>query len=241
MINHMIQYMKQLSGKLSPNVYTSVQHQSSASQMAYMRQLQKELKKESVLNKRFEELEVVVFDIETTGFYPDRGDKILSIGAVKVRGTALLEEEGFYSLVRHEDPLPQPVLAFTGIQQEDLFSAPTIEQVLEQFFYYVEGRTLVAHHSQHEKAFMQHVSWHVLRTNFIHRVIDTSFLIKVALPHQRLKTLDECCDFFDIPILTRHHALEDAKMTAQLWIKNVQRVKELGFHNLQDVYSELAK
>lgn len=237
----MIHYMKQLSGKLSPSVYTSVQQQSNAAQMAYMRQLQKEIKKESVLNKRFEELEVVVFDLETTGFYPDRGDKILSIGAVKVKGTSLVEDEGFYSLIHHEEQLSQPILEFTGIHQEDLLIAPKIEQVLEKFFQYVGGCPMVAHHSQHEKTFMQHVSWHILRTNFIHRVIDTSFLIKIASPQKSLTTLDECCHYFDIPILTRHHALEDAKMTAQLWIKNIQKVKELGFHTLQDVYTELAK
>ncbi len=237
----MIQYMKQLSGKLSPNVYTSVQQQSNAAQLAYVRQLQKELKKESVLNKSFDDLEVVVFDIETTGFYPDRGDKIISVGAVKVRGTTMVEDDGYYSLVHHDQPLTEEISALTGIQNEQLQSAPTIDQVLAKFYQYVEGRTLVAHHAQHEKAFMQHISWHVLRTNFIHRVIDTSFLIKLASPNESLVTLDECCQFFDIPLSTRHHALEDAKMTAQLWIKNVQKVQQLGFHTLQEVYAELAK
>ncbi len=233
--------MKQLSGKLSPNVYTSVQQQSNAAQLAYMRQLQKEIKKESVLNKRFEELEVVVFDIETTGFYPDRGDKILSVGAVKVKGTTVIEGDSFYSLVQHNEQLSDEVAALTGINREQLLGAPTIDQVLEKFFQYVKGRTLVAHHAQHEKSFMQHVSWHVLRTNFMHRVIDTSFLIKIATPDQSLKTLDECCQFFEVPISTRHHALEDAKMTAHLWIKNVQKVQQLGFETLQEVYTELAK
>ncbi len=237
----MIQYVKQLSGKLSPNVYTAVQQQSNAAQLAYMRQLQKELKKQSVLNQSFDDLEVVIFDIETTGFYPDRGDKIISIGAVKVKGTSMVDADGYYSLVHHDQPLSEEVASLTGLKSEHLQVAPTIDKVLDTFFKYVEGRTLVAHHAQHEKAFMQHVSWHILRTNFIHRVIDTSFLIKITSPNQSLVTLDECCHFYNVPISSRHHALEDAKMTAELWIRNVEKVQQLGFQTLQEVYTELAK
>ena len=58
----------------------------SQQQVAYLRQLQREMKVEETLHIPLTELNVIIFDIETTGFYPDKGDQIISIGAIKVKG-----------------------------------------------------------------------------------------------------------------------------------------------------------
>ncbi len=40
---------------------------------------------------------------------------------------------------------------------------------------------------------------------------------------------------------SRHHAKEDALMTAKLWRETIYFAKEAGFHTLRDVYTYLAK
>ncbi|WP_078556231.1 exonuclease domain-containing protein [Bacillus alkalicellulosilyticus] len=239
-MNQMVQFMKQLSGKLSPNVYTSVQQQNSASQVAFLRQLQRELKREDVLEIPLEQLQVVVFDLETTGFYPDKGDRILSIGAVKMNGLEILEDE-FYSLVHSEEAPSPEIEQLTGISKDQLVEAPPLQEVLESFYKFINRDTLVAHHARHEKNFMQHATWAVTRTSFQHRIVDTSFLTKIVSPEAELVTLEDCCHHHGIEITTRHHALADAIMTAKLWSENVKLIKEMGFKHLSDVYSALAK
>ncbi|UOE94006.1 exonuclease domain-containing protein [Alkalihalobacillus sp. LMS39] len=239
-MNQMVQLMKQLSGKISPNVYASVQQQNSASQVAFLRQLQRELKREDVLEIPLDELQVVVFDLETTGFYPDKGDKILSIGAVKMTGANPLEET-FYSLVHSQDQPSEEIEQLTGIKKEELQEAPPLERVLEQFYKFIQRDTLVAHHAKHERSFMQHATWSVTRTSFQHRIVDTAFLTKIVSPEKELVTLDECCRHFGIEVKNRHHALSDAVMTAKLWGENIQHIQQLGFQHLGDVYAALAK
>ena len=81
------------------------------------------LNQEDALNIPLHELNVVVFDIETTGFSPEKGDGILSIGATKMYGTTILEEDNFYSLVRYEKEIPEHIVQLTGITNEQVLEA----------------------------------------------------------------------------------------------------------------------
>ena len=240
-INNMVQFVKQLSSRLSPNMYTSIANRTDAASIAFLRQLQRELKREDVLDVPFKELKVVVFDLETTGFNPYKGDFILSIGAVKMIGNKVLESETFYSLVKSEVDLSEDIVELTGITKEQLMDAPPIEVVLKRFFQFVENDTLVAHHANHEKVFMDHLTWSILRSKFQHRILDTSFLTKIVEPESDLVTLCDLCMRYGIAIEKRHHALHDSIATAKLWGESVSSVQRLGFVNLGDVYSHLAK
>mgnify|MGYP001444754693 CR=1 FL=1 len=241
MMNPMVRFIKQLSGKLSPSMYTSVAHQTDPASIAFLRQLQRDVKAKDVLQIPFSELKVTVFDLETTGFHPQKGDKILSIGAVKMVGDQVMEDETYYSLVNCNEPLSEHVKNLTGICEGELAEAPSLEQVLKEFYQFIESQPLVAHHANHEKSFMQHATSSVLKLNFQHRIMDTSFLTKVVVPKKDLITLDDCCNHFGISIEKRHHALHDAIGTAKLWAEGVRLTQQLGFSNLSDVYAHLAK
>lgn len=241
-LNSMFQLIKLLGSKLNSNGFSSVAGQTDAASIAFIKQMQRDLKKENVLETPFSDLRVVVFDLETTGFYPHKGDRILSIGAVKMMGEQVLENEAFYSLVYSDQSLSDEIKKLTGIREQELKGASRIDQVLKEFYQFIKNDTLVAHHANHEKSFMQHITWSILKTNFQHRILDTSFLTKIVVPECRLVTLDECCEYFglDIDPDKRHHALEDAIVTAKLWAQNIRLIQEKGFKNLHDVYSYLA-
>ena len=85
-MNNMLRFVKQLSGRLSPSMYTSMAHQTDPASIAFLRQMQRDAKAQDVLKVPFSELKVTVFDLETTGFYPQNGDRILSVGAVTQGG-----------------------------------------------------------------------------------------------------------------------------------------------------------
>jgi len=241
LMNQMFHFVKQLSGRLSPSIYTSVANQADAASVAFLRQLQREIKAEDVLHIPFSELQVTVFDLETTGFYPQNGDRILSIGAVKLIGDQVLENETYYSLVNSKEPLSEEIKALTGISENELAEAPSLETVLREFYQFSKSHPLVAHHANHEKSFMQQATWSTLKMSFQHRLIDTSFLTNIVEPEKKLVTLDECCNHFGITIEKRHHALHDAIGTAKLWAACIRSAQNLGFSNLSDVYAHLAK
>jgi DNA polymerase III subunit epsilon len=239
-MNDMIQFIRQMSGKLGSNIYAGVQGQTSPQHISFLRQLQREMKEKNSLDSPLEDLKVVVFDLETTGFFPDKGDRIISIGAVKMTGSLIEDEQTFYSLVKSNLPLSEEIASLTNITDKQLSMAPDASEVLIQFFKFIRSRILVAHHSNHEKAFMQKMTKDLMRTNFKHRIIDTSFLIRLAYPLNKSLPLEQICLQCGVEVKNRHHALGDAFMTAQIWSHYLRKAQSMGFKNLREVYEHLA-
>jgi DNA polymerase III subunit epsilon len=231
------QFMKGIQGRFS----LSESRIQNSQQIAFMRQMQKEMKQESALSTPFEQLNVVVFDIETTGFYPELGDEIISIGAIRIKQGSICEKEVFYSLVQYNETLPEEIERLTGISSAKLKEAKPISEVLIQFFDFVNNDTLVAHHAKHEKNFLQNASWKLFRTPFKHRIVDTSFLYRIAEPELSMSRLEDLCEYNGIQVIDRHHALGDAKLAAKLWCAYIRRINELGCYTLGDVYERLAR
>lgn len=239
-MNDMLQFFRQISGKLGSGIYAGVQGQSNPQNISFLRQLQKEMRQKDSLESPLHELNVVVFDLETTGFYPDRGDQVISIGAVKMTGHKIKSTETFYSLVKSEVSLSEEISALTNIHNEDLQTAPPASEVLMQFFKFVNNHVLVAHHAKHEQCFMQKLSWDLFRTRFEHRIIDTSFLMRLSNPEIKSMPLEDVCKQCGIVIRNRHHALGDAVMTAEIWSHYLEIAQRLDYLNLREVYEYLA-
>jgi len=234
-------FMQILRGLQGKRTNASLGDIQNSQQMAFLRHLQKEMNQEDKLSISLQELNVVVFDIETTGFSPEKGDSILSIGAIKMCGTTILEEETFYSLIHYDQEIPREIVQLTGITNEQVKEAQQLADVFIKFIKFIQDCTLVAHHATHERNFMQHACSKLFRTPFKHRIVDTSFLFKVIEPQMNLVTLEDLCTHNGIPIIDRHHALGDAKMTAKLWSMYVEKAKQIGCETLNDVYSRYAR
>lgn len=84
----------------------------------------------------------VVFDTETTGLSPNLS-KVIEIGAIKYEDHK--EVDTFSMLINPKEKLSPFITSLTGIQDEDLRSADTIEVVLPLFLDFIEGYPLVAH------------------------------------------------------------------------------------------------
>ncbi|MCQ6281944.1 exonuclease domain-containing protein [Bacillus sp. EB600] len=242
-MNELFQFFKDMSGKFNSNIYAGIRGQSNPQHISFLRQLQKELNKKNNLDTPLETLKVVVFDLETTGFYPEKGDQAISIGAIKMCGATIEEgeEASFYSLIKSDKPIPNEISALTNIHNDELAAAPIALEVLLKFYKFINGSILVAHHSSHEKAFMQKMTWDILRTRFEHRLIDTAFLIRLFNSNMKSFTLDEVCKECGVEIKDRHHALGDAKMTAQIWSYYVRRAQKMGIVTLREVYEQITK
>ena len=234
-------FLQMLRGIQGKRVHGGIGGIQNSQQMAYLRHLQKEINKDDAMNTSLNELKVVVFDIETTGFSPEKGDSILSIGAIKMSGTSILEEQQFYSLIHYDQDIPKEIIQLTGITNDAVREAPSISNVLMSFFEFVQDSTLVAHHASHERNFMQYVSSKHFKTPFKHRIVDTLFLYKLIDRDFHNVSLEKLCEENDIPIVERHHALGDAKMTAEIWRIYLEKVIELGCESLNDVYNQFAR
>jgi DNA polymerase-3 subunit epsilon len=227
-------------GGFTPAIASMLGSQN-AQQMAFIRNVNKEQRKQSMFDMPLRELEVVVFDLETTGFYPTNGDEIISFGAVLLRDGEIVEGQSFYSLVNPKRRIPKAIIELTGITNEMVQDAPDLMQVLHDFMEFVGRRLLIAHASGHDKQFLNAALWRTSKVNLNHRVLDTMMVAKWLEPNLEGYSLDELLESCCIPITERHHALQDSIMTAKLWQNYLARILERNITTLGDLYAYLSK
>jgi DNA polymerase-3 subunit epsilon len=89
-------------------------------------------------------MELVVFDLETTGLSPTAND-IIQIAAVRVRLGTILHSESFSTFVNPGYRIPRFITSYTGISDSHVRNAPTVAQALNTFSRFVGTNTLLAH------------------------------------------------------------------------------------------------
>lgn len=90
-------------------------------------------------------MNLIIFDLETTGLLPSQHE-IIQIAAMKVKDGKWHEGECFDSFVRPDQRVPSFITRLTGISQAQVAQAPSPTDVLMQFSRFVgENATLIAH------------------------------------------------------------------------------------------------
>ncbi|CAH0118208.1 MULTISPECIES: exonuclease domain-containing protein [unclassified Paenibacillus] len=220
-------------GGLTP-AFASIFDLESAQQIAYIRSLMKDQARYNMDHVSLSELQAVVFDLETTGFAPQQGDEIISIGAVALYGDRCAENELFYSLVNPNRVIPPHVEQLTSITNELASQAPGLIEALGKFLDFVRNRVLIAHGSGHDKRFINAALWKTSRVMSQHRVLDTMIVASKLYPERQGSTLDDWLHYYGLDNAGRHHSLQDSLMTAKLWlalmddVRSRQDVKTLG-------------
>lgn len=158
---------------------------------------------------------VVVVDVETTGMQPEQGDRVIEIGAVKMRGRQVLER--FERLIRPAFLISREIESLTGISNSMLQQAPTADQILPEFIQFIGDLPFVAHNAAFDQKFIEaelSLFGKPRPLNF-NCTLQLSRRIYPDLINYKLATLVQYKNL--TPAATFHRALADADMTAQLW------------------------
>lgn len=179
------------------------------------------------------ELSYTVFDTETTGLQPTRGDEIISIGAVRIVNGRMLAQEKFDELVDPRRELPDASVAVHGITAEMLASRPPIEAVLPAFHSFAEDTVLVGHNVAFDMKFLQMKEARV-GVSFAQPVLDTLLLAEVIYPEHDAYALEAIAERFGVEIRDRHTALGDALATAEVFLKMIPLLAAKGIRTLRE-------
>src|SRR3712207_4630189 len=90
---------------------------------------------------------LTVFDLETTGLDPKKGHRIIEIAGVRMEDGKIQEDKTFSSFVNPERDIPFEARQVNKISEDDVKSAPLIDQVLPKFLEFAQGTILVAHNA----------------------------------------------------------------------------------------------
>ncbi|MCH9813137.1 MAG: 3'-5' exonuclease [Epsilonproteobacteria bacterium] len=167
--------------------------------------------------------EYVCFDCETTGLNP-KIDDIISIGAVKIKDNKILASKKFERFVKPQKKLDATSIQIHQIRTCDLEFGEDIDHVIEEFLAFVGNSDLVGYYLEFDVAMVNKYIKPKIGIKLPNRQFEVSAIYhdyKIGLIPQgnidlRFNTIMED---LKLPFMGKHDALNDAIMTALIFIK----------------------
>jgi len=165
----------------------------------------------------------VCFDVETTGLYPQRDDRIIEIGAVSLEDGHVVEE--FHSFLNSGKAISGTAQRIHGISREMLIDKLGPEEVMPKFMAFISNSVLIAYNAKFDMKFLRYELARLGRS-LPNRYLCALEIIRKAyteLPNYRLETVYKHLfgDFSEETI--RHRAIDDARLVARIWLEIERR------------------
>ena len=171
------------------------------------------------------EKEVVVLDIETTGFSLSTHAEIIEIGAVRLDIERQQVLKKFHTKIRPSNSfsIPEPITNITGITWSDVCDAPYIEDVLPSFASFIGNLPIVAHNAVFDWCRFLVPMFEMVGLRMHNPAICTMKLAKYLYPNRAKNeyNLASLCEMYGHPITGHHHALTDSLYTASIFLKMI--------------------
>ena len=164
----------------------------------------------------------IVFDTETTGTDPERGDRVVEIGCVELIDlvpTGLT----FHRHINPERDVPEEVVRIHGLTNAFLADKPVFghSSVIEELLIFIGDAPLVAHNSEFDRRFLN-AELKRLKMPEIdkNRCVDTLAIARKKFPGAPA-SLDALCRRFNIDrsARTKHGALLDSQLLAAVYLE----------------------
>jgi len=178
------------------------------------------------------ELDYTVVDLETTGFNLPPLDRIIEIGAVRIKNFEVVDE--FSLLVNPMKSIPPIVTEVTHITNEDVKKGVKVGKALKEFFKFSTNSIIVAYNVSFDYQFITEASRYSMGYIPKENTLCAFELSKKLLYFLERYDLDFVCEYLNITIENRHRALGDAKATAKLFLILLDILKKIGINNYND-------
>lgn len=167
---------------------------------------------------------VIVLDFETTGLSSNQGDRAIEIGAVRIEAGQITDS--FQKLMNPGFPVDSFIEGYTGITNRMLAGAPSGEEVMEEFAEFIGEANLVAHNASFDQRFLD------MELELIGKSYNGKFACSMLVsrrvyqqaPNHRLESLVRYKNLQTDGVF--HRALADSQMTAHLWLKIIQDLRD---------------
>ena len=190
-------------------------------------------KKPSVRNIKGQSLDTTycVLDLETTGFSP-RLEKITEIGVMKYQDGKVIDK--FSCFVNPEKSIPPRVVEVTGITDDMVRNAETIDKVFPKLLEFIKDSVLVAHNAEFDVGFLRHFA-RELGYEFDFTYLDTLSLAYELFPEYKTYKLGRIAKNLGIKVDVAHRALDDVDTTVKVFKVMLDMLRERGVKTLEDI------
>ena len=181
--------------------------------------------------------EIVVFDVETTGLFPQDGDRIVEIAAMKVKGGKVVDQ--FYSLVNPKRPIPPEATNINQITEDMVADAPTADAVLPRLIDFISGGCVAGHNARFDMGFLCYeLSLFGRRLKDDTPVVDTLKMAKGLLPYLSSYKLSYLARSLGVTVTQTHRAMADVELTVAVLLRMMEMAAD---KNADDVGTFLTK
>lgn len=178
-----------------------------------------------------------VIDIETTGLDSSLDD-ILEISAVKVRNNTIADS--FSSLVHYAEELPEFIIELTGITNDMVKDAPSLDIVLNNFYNFIGNDILIGHNVNFDINFL----YDNLKKN-ANKYLSNDFVDTLRLARKVIKELDhhrlsDLLSYYKIDNSNQHRALADCNYTFEIY-NNLKKDIYALYGNFEDFANSIKR
>jgi DNA polymerase-3 subunit epsilon len=183
----------------------------------------KDTRFEFLFDKNIPQDEYVVLDTETTGLNPKK-DEILSIGAVLVRDGKIITSESFEIFIKPTFKINEESIKIHHIRPIDIENGVPINEALEKLLFFIQNRPIVGYYISFDIAILSTYLKKYIGIKLPNESIELSSMYykrhrkKSAHEFVDLK-FDTIMEVLDLPTLGKHDALNDAIMSAMMFLK----------------------
>lgn len=171
----------------------------------------------------------ILLDVETTGFYYDKDDKIVELACVEIFDDKNMKGE-FHVYINPQRNIPEEVIRVHGISNETVKDSPIFADVVEDFLAFVGDCEIIAHNAKFDMNFvnaeLKNIGKNIINPS---KFIDTLKLAQAKFPNQRNR-LDDLCKRFNIDLESRrdyHGALIDTRLLGEVYTKLISGQKSI--------------
>jgi DNA polymerase III epsilon subunit family exonuclease len=171
---------------------------------------------------------LVVLDVETTGYSP-RNERVVEIGAVRIRGGEIVAATNW--LVNPGRPIPEVVIDVHGISDAMVAEAPSFADIAPDLKEWFEDALLIAHNATFDMGFLAHEfdRNRVAQPDVLY--IDSLRLFRRWFPDSPSHQISALMTYLGLEADTYHRAELDARYTAQILLHGLEdrpRIRTLG-------------
>ncbi len=156
----------------------------------------------------------IVVDIETTGLDAAR-DSIIELAAVRVEDGEITEQ--YESLINPGYPIDDFIAMLTGITNDMLESAPSLEEKLVEYLDFIRRDTMLGHYLNFDLRFIGAGAARMALEFDGSRYIDTLGIARVVYPEWKHHRLCDLVGNLNIPCDQAHRALADVMSTKRCY------------------------
>jgi DNA polymerase-3 subunit alpha (Gram-positive type) len=188
------------------------------------------------MDKNLNEIEFTIFDTETTGLFPESGDRIVEIAGIRFKGNKRIAT--FESLVNPKRPISEAAFQVNRITSNMLQDAPTIEKVMPQFLNFIQDSYLCSYNANFDLGFLNNelklMGREPLENIFIADILK---MARRLLPGLERYALWFVAETLGVKTKQAHRALSDVALTLEAFYKLKEKLESKGIFDLANFSS----